>query len=208
MVDPGVSQAIVRALNRWYRKRAKPHGTMDHFYRGTRMSFTTVSRIVPCAFSIMLLSFACVLYFVPNFMADKPPLEVLALKIVWLGIVAVALLAPLQVFREYAIITDDGLLKSNLFGRQTRMAWTDISTFRINPDDNKVTFLNKERVKLTMSLAYDGWQDFLEVAARHLNQTLYWQFQFMVTNIDAKRPVLRSTKKSRWAKWFTFGRPT
>ena len=208
MVDPGATQAIVRQLNRSYRKRAKPHGTVDHYHRGIRMGYTNVSRVFPCVCSVMLLAVACVLYFGPNFMADKPPLEVLALKIGWLGIVAAALLTPLQVFRECVVITDDGLIKSNLFGRETRMTWNDISTVRVNPDDNKVTFLDQEKHKLTVNLAYDGWQDFLETAARHMDRQLYWQFEFMFKNIDAKRPVLRSTKKSRWAKWFSFGRPS
>ena len=206
MVDPGVAQAIVRQLNRWYRKRAKSRGTVDYYHRGTRMNYTTVSRIVPCCFAILSLAVAAALFFIPDLMSDKPSLEVLAVKIGCLGIAAVALLAPLQMFRECAVISDDGLLKSNLFGRQTRMAWTDIFTFRINSDDNKVTFQNKEKAKLTMSLAYDGWQEFLELAARHMNRPLYRQFQFMLTNLDAKHPVFRSTKKSRRAKWFSFGR--
>jgi hypothetical protein len=200
MVDVGLAQVIVRQLNRWQRKRANPHGTTDHFHRGTRMSFTAASRIVPTIFSVFLLALACVLYFGPNFMADKPPLEVLALKIGWLAIVAVALLAPLQAFREYVIITNGGLLKSNLFGRQTRIVWNDIVTFRINPDDNKVVFLGNAKTKFTMSLAYDGWQDFLKIASRRMNQPLYLQFQLMFTNIDIKRPVLRSTKTARRAK--------
>ena len=192
MVDVGLTQLIVKRLNRWQRKRAKPHGTTDLFHRGTRMTYTAASRIVPTIFSIFLLALACILYFGPNFMEDKPPWEILALKIGWLGIVAVALLAPLQVFREYVVITDDGLLKSDLFGRQTRMTWSDIVTFRINPDDNKVIFLNQDNRKLTTSLAYDGWQDFFEMAARHMNQPLYPQFQFMFRNIDIKpRPIIR-----------------
>jgi hypothetical protein len=200
MVDVGLTQLIVRQLNRWQRKRAKPHGTRDHFYRGTRMSYTTASRVLPCIFSAMLLAFASVLYFGPNFMEDKPRLEVLALKIGWLGVVVVALLTPLQVFREYVVITDEGLLKSNLFGRKTRMSWSGIYTFRINPDDNKVTFLNDANAKFTMSLAYDGWQDFLEMAARRMNQQLYAQFQPMFMNIDTKRPKLHSTNSVRRAK--------
>lgn len=201
MVDPGATQAIVRLLNRWYRKRAKPHGIVDHYHRGTRMTYTAVSRIVPCTFSVLLLAFACLLYFGPNFMDDKPPIEVLAVKIGWLGIVAVALLAPLQALREYVVINDDGLLRSNLFGRESRLAWDEIVFFRIDPDNNKVTLLTKSKTKFTMSLAYDGWQDFLEIASRHMDKTLYWQFQVMVTNVDTKNPILRSPKKSRWPKW-------
>lgn len=208
MVDVALTQVIVKRLNRWQRKRAKPHGVTDHYHRGTRMAFTTVSRILPCTFSVLLLAFACVLYFGPNFMDDKPSVVVLALKTAWLGIVAVALLAPLQAFREYVVISDEGLLKSDLFGRQTRISWSDITWFRINPDDNKVSFLCTSKTKFTMSLAYDGWQDFLDVAAQHMNQSLYWQLHSMIKNIDAKAPVLRSTKKSRRAKWFSFGRPS
>jgi len=203
MVDPGAAQAIVKLLSRWYRKRAKPHGIIDHFHRGTRMSYTTVSRIVPCLFSMILLSVAFGLYFVPSFMKDEPPLTLLALKTGWVFIVAVALLAPLQVLRESTVITDDGLLKCGVFGGETRMAWTNICTFQINPDDNKVIFRNRAKAKLTMSLAYDGWQDFLEMAACRMNPPLHQQFSFMLANLDAKSPVLRSTKKLRRAKWFS-----
>ena len=161
MVDVGLSQLIVQKLNRRYRRRAKPHGSVDHFHRGTCMSLTGAARIFPCCCSIMLLSVAVLLYFGPDFMSDKPHWEVLGIKIAWLGIVAVALLTPLEVFRECLIITDDGLLKINLFGRQTRMAWPDIASFQINPNDNKVIFLAGDKAKVKASLAYNGWQDFL-----------------------------------------------
>jgi hypothetical protein len=50
MVDVGLTQVIVRQLNRWQRKHANPRGAADHFHRGTRMSYTTVSRIEPAQF--------------------------------------------------------------------------------------------------------------------------------------------------------------
>lgn len=179
---------------------------MDHYHRGTRMSYTSVYRNMMCLFSLLLLSVAGVLYFVPSITADKSPLMVLGLKIAWLGIVAVAILAPLQAFREYTVVTDDGLIKSNLFGRETRLAWREISTYQIKPDANKMIFRTTTKAKLTMSLAYDGWQDFRELAARHLNPVLYWQFVSALVNVDAKRTISCSTKKTRPAKWFSFGR--
>ena len=206
MVDPGVAQAIVKQLNRWYRKRAKPHGTLDLYHRGTRMRYTAACRSVNAFESSFLLSVATVLYFVPSVTEGKSSMVVLLLKLGWGALVALAVFMILQVFREYVVINDDGLLKSDLFGRETRMAWKDIFTYRIKPDDNKVIFHTNTKSKLTMSLSYDGWQDFLEMAARHLNPTLYWQFNCTIANIDAKRPILRSTKKPRWAKWFSSGR--
>ena len=195
MVDLGLTQVIVYRLNRWYRRRAKPHGAVDHFNRGTRMGYRAASRLVPCLCSLMLLIAAGLLYFVPNTLTEMPSLEVLALKFGWVGVVVVAFLTPFEVFREYVVITDDGLLKSNLFGRQTRMAWKDIVTFRLNVNDNKVVFTAGKKAKLTVSLAYDGWQDFLETAARQMDPALYAQFYLMFANLDVKRPVLKSIGK-------------
>src|SRR5690349_18111460 len=101
MVDPGVAQALVKQLNRWYRRRAKPHGIIDHFYRGTRMSYSTASRVIASLFSLFLLAIAGALFFVPDVLTGQSPLMILLLKCGWLGIVIVALLAPLQAFREF-----------------------------------------------------------------------------------------------------------
>jgi hypothetical protein len=203
MVDPGAAQALVKQLNRWYRKKATPRGTADHYHRGTRMSYTAASRAVVCLFSLLLLSVACVLYFAPNLMADKPSLVVLGLKIAWLGIVVVAFLAPVQAFREFVVINEEGVMKSDLFGRQTRFGWNEILSFRINPDDNKVIFRTADpKAKLKMSLAYDGWRDFLELAGRRLDPALNFQLVHALATLDAKRTISRSTKKVPWAKWF------
>ncbi len=66
MVDPGAAQLIVKQLNRWYHRRAQPHGTMDHYHRGTRMSYTAVYRRAAGCFCLILLGVAAVLYFVPG----------------------------------------------------------------------------------------------------------------------------------------------
>lgn len=207
MVDPGAVQNLVKQLNRWYRKRAKPRGTMDHYHRGTRMSYTAVCRGVACLFSLLLLSIAGALFFVPDIMADKPALAVLGLKIGWLGIVVVALLAPIQVFRECAVVNDEGVISFDLFGREQRFGWKEITGFQIKPDDNKVIFKTANpKVKLKMSLSFDGWRDFLELAEKHLDCALNFQLVYALTHLDAKRPVARPAKKSRWARWFSFGR--
>jgi len=204
--DPGAAQAIIKQLNRWYRRRAKLHGTIDHFYRGTRMSYTATYRGVMCFMSLFLLSIASVLFFVPGIFADKSTWFILGIKIGWVGIVVVAILAPLQAFREFTVVNDDGLIKSNLFGREQRMGWREISSFRIKPDDNKVIFTNTAKLKLTMSLAYDGWQDFREMAARHSGPVLYWQLDYALANVDAKRANLPTTRKLRSPKWLIIGR--
>jgi hypothetical protein len=205
MVDPGAAQMVIKQLNRWYRKRAKPHGLADHYYRGTRMGFTATNRAVVCGFSFLLLSIAVVLYIVPNATAQKSFEMAILLRTVWLGIVAVAILAPLQAFREFAVVTDEGLIKSNLFGRETRMAWKDIFTYQIKPDDNKVIFKDNAKAKLTLSLSYDGWQDFEEMAARRMNPVLHWQLQHMLTSLRTTGTIPSTAKKSRWAKWFSSG---
>ena len=206
MVDPGAAQALIKQLNRWYRQRAKPHGAIDYYHRGTRMGYTAAYRRVMCLFSLILLSVAGVLYFIPDITADKSPWLVLGLKIGWAGIIVVAILAPLQAFREFTVVNDEGLIKRNLFGGEARMGWQEIASFRIKPDDNSVYFLNRAKGKLTMSLTYDGWQDFREAAARHLNPVVYWQFAYALANVNAKSAVLRSPTKPRWGKWFSFGR--
>jgi len=206
MVDPGVAQALVKQLNRWYRQRAKPRGTVDHYHRGTRMNYAAAYRTVMSLFSLIMLSVAGVLYLVPDITADKSPWVVLGLKIGGAGIVIVAVLAPLQAFREYAVVNDEGLIKFNLFGRETRLGWNEIVTFQLKPDDNKVIFKNNTKTKLTMSLACDGWQDFREMAAKHLDPALYWQFANALANVNAKGTISPSTKKTRPAKLFSFGR--
>jgi hypothetical protein len=189
MVDPGAAHAIVKLLNRWYRKWAKPHGAIDHFHRGTRMSYTIVYRVVHVAMSVFLLSVAALLYLVPAVMEGQSRVMVLLVKLGWVGIVCLAVLVLMQAVRECTIITDDGLIKVNLLGRETRMAWRDISDFTMKPDDNKVIFRSREKTKLTMSLAYDGWHDFLATTSSRLDPALYAQIhytllQWMPTAID------------------------
>src|SRR5262245_31887554 len=127
MVDPGAAQAIIKLLNRWYRKKAKPHGTIDHFHRGTRMRYTTEYRAVNIGMSIFLLSVAAMLYLVPGVMEGKSSLVVLLVKWGWVGIVAAATYVLMQAVRECAIITDDGVIKVDVLGRERRMDWRDIS---------------------------------------------------------------------------------
>jgi hypothetical protein len=199
MVDPGAVQNLVRQLNRWYRQKAKPRGTMDHYHRGVRMTYTAVCRGVDCIFAFILLSGAVALYFVPSKTEDKPWL----LVITYLGIVVLAFLTLFQTFRESVVVTDDCLIKSDLLGRETRMNWRDIANYKIKPDSNKVIFSDNAKAKLRMSLSYDGWQDFRETAARHLNPVLYWQFVYAVANLDAKRKTSLPDIKLRWPKWFS-----
>ena len=137
MVDPGVAQAIVKQLNRWYRRRAQSRGTVDHFYRGTRMTYNRTKRTAVCFMSLFLLSIAAAIYLIRGIFAGQSLWMVLILNIGGLLMMAVGILAPLQVFREFVIVTDDGLVKSGLFGRKTQWAWNDIATFQIKPDDSK-----------------------------------------------------------------------
>ena len=72
-VDVGAAQAIIKRLNQWYRRRARPHGAIDHYHRGTRMSYTAAYRGVVCLVSLFMLSIGGVLCFAPSILADKPP---------------------------------------------------------------------------------------------------------------------------------------
>jgi len=81
MVDPGAAQAIVRQLNRWYRQKAKPHGAMDHFYRGTRMSYTRTKRIVTCFMSLFMFLIGSAVWLIPEATEGRSAWFVLFLKI-------------------------------------------------------------------------------------------------------------------------------
>ena len=210
MIDPGAAQAIIKQLNRWYRKRAKPRGAVDYFHRGTWMSYTATYRIVNSCVAGLLLAAAAALYFVPGILDHQSTLMTLLLKLGWGGIVAFAILTLMQSYGEYAVVTDDGIIKFGLFGRQSRMSWKDIRQFQIKPDSNEVIFRDDTKRKLKLSLSYDGWHDFLETAARRLEAHLYRQFYYTLVSIDAKKQVPLSPLQSRWARWFSkeirFGR--
>jgi hypothetical protein len=178
MVDVGLSQAIVKRLNRWYRSRSRPHGTVDHFYRGTRLRYNTAYRSAACLVSLVMLSFAGLLYFSPNFFTEKSPLVILLVKIGWVGVTAVALGAPIEALREFAVVNDEGVMKSNLLGRQTRLEWGEITRVYINPGDNKVVLSGNTKTKVELSLCYNGWQDFVEISAKHLNPMLHLELVF------------------------------
>jgi hypothetical protein len=203
MVDPGIAQVVIKNLNHWYRKKAKPRGTLDHFYRGTRMNYTSSYRVVICFFSLIMLSGAYALYFVPGLFADKSPWIVLLIKIAWVGITVVSLLAPMQAFREFVIVNDEDVMKSDLFGRQKRFNWKEITSFHLKPDSNELVFqIADSKRKLTMNLAYDGWRDFLELAEKHLDPVLNFRLVYEVATLAVRRPVARPIKKSRWFMWF------
>lgn len=197
-VDPGAAQAVVKQLNKWYRKQAKPHGLFDHYHRGIRMNYSATFRRSMCFMFLLALSIACVLYFIPGITEGKTPAVVLLLKIGWGLIIAAAFLLPLYAYREGAIITEDEVIKLNVFGSKTHVAWKDIQSYRIKIDENKVTFITVAKVKLTLSLAYDGWQDFLEMAAKRMNAHLYWQFAVAYSDIKSGRKSSLPAKETFW----------
>lgn len=174
MVDTGLAIAIVRRLNRWYRKRAKPHGRVDHYYRGTRMTPTASKRVV---YACMWLFFAAVtvgFLFIPkNELSDLPGLRLLLVKAGWVLMAGVALLMPLLAVRDFIVVTDDGVIKPKLFGGEKRFGWSDVVSIQMDPDGEDVIFVDGDRGKYKVSLAYDGWQDLLEMASRHLSPMLY-----------------------------------
>ena len=139
---------------------------------------------------LFLLSIAGALFFIPSLFADKSPILVLALKICWAGLLVVILLAPVQAFREFVIVNDEGLMKSNLFGRQSRLGWKEIILLQFKLNENEVKFLTESKTQLKMSLCYNGWQDFLETSARHLSQALQSQLELMF--IESQNPKTRA----------------
>jgi hypothetical protein len=187
MVDVGLTQVIVRRLNRYYRSRPRARGVADHYHRGVRMGYALSYRMGTCCLSLFLLAIGVGVYFLPGVFAGHSPIMVYVLKIAWLGIIVVALLSPLQALCTFAVINDEGLLKSDLWGRQTRLAWPEIARMQIKLDDNEVIFYNEANVKLTMSLCHNGWQDFLEAAAKHLDPRLFAQIAITLVGIK-KRP--------------------
>lgn len=183
MVDIALTQAIVKRMNRWYRSRSKPHGNVDHNHRGIRLSYNSGYRLIVCLMSLLLLAAAYALYFVPGIFANKSRVFILVIKIAWAGLLVIVLLAPIQVLREFVVVTDDGLLKSDLFGRLTRMDWSNISRVQVKVDENEVIFFTAAGQKLKTSLCYNGWQDFIQTSAKHLNPFLQAQVLFATRNI-------------------------
>ncbi len=162
------------------------------------MSYNRTKRLAGGVTSLILFFMGCIAYLYPHWSIDRTWWFLLSMKIGGIGIVALGIVQLLQVFCEFVVVNDDGLLKSNLFGRKTQMAWEEILHFRVKPDDNKVIFLGKDKFKLTVSLAYNGWQDCLEMAARRLNPATYAVIALTLRNVDAKRVIVQ--KKSFWNK--------
>lgn len=201
MVDPGAAQLIIKQLNRWYRRSSQPRGTIDHFYRGTRMTYNGTKRMATCVISTILISMGCIAYLYSGIADDKVWWFHLFLKIGGIGIVSLGIIQLLQVACEFVVVTDDGLLKSDLFGRKKQMAWNEILWLTVKPDSNKVIVSGNSKLRLTMSLAYNGWQDFLEMAAQRMDPTIYRVIAFTLANVDAKKPVtVRPPQKSPWKK--------
>lgn len=200
MVDPGAAQLIVKQLNKWYRRRSQPRGTTDHFYRGTRMTYNATKRLATCVISSILFFVGCVFYLYPHWAVDRTWWFLLLMKIAGIGIVGLGIIQLLQVACEFVVVTDDGLLKSDFLGRKTQMAWNEIVRFQVKPDDNKVIVFGKGKSKLTMNLAYNGWQDFLETAGRRLNPATYTVIALALANVNARKTVTMRPLKSTWKK--------
>lgn len=206
MVDPGIAQVVVKNLNRWYRSRSQPRGVMDYYHRGTRMSFNTAYRAGNGFMALCLLGIGSLLFLMPDLFADKPLWQQWLVKLGWLGITAVAVVLLLQLFRESAVVNDDGVVKINFLGRPTRMEWRELKQFSYKTDDSTVTFRNATHQKLTLSLCYNGWQDFLELAARRMDPNLYWQVTYGLAMIKAGDQKAKPVKSPARTKWFTLGR--
>jgi hypothetical protein len=172
-----ILHAIVKRLYRWFRSRSRPHGAMEHTYRGVRLAYNSSYRLSVCLVSLILFLPGAALFFTPGSF-NEPPLIDLALKIACAGILLVLVLAPLQAVRDFLIVNDEGLMKSDLFGRRTNLKWNAISQVQIDFDGIDITFRSDAGKKVKASRAYDGWQDFLKTSARHLDRRLQAQLAF------------------------------
>jgi len=183
MVDIGLTQVVVKRLNKDSRRRAKPHGLIDHYYRGVRLHYNWSYRIRVCFFSLFLFSIGCALYVVPGVFSGESPVVGYIIKIAWLGIMAVAIFAPIQACLDFVIVNDEGIMKSDLFGKKTWLKWNQVSNFVVKLDSNDLIFASETKIKLKMSLCYDGWQDFTEMSAKRLSPVLYSQLYLTMRNV-------------------------
>jgi len=206
MVDPGIAQVVIKHLNRWYRSRSQPRGVMDYYHRGTRMSFNIAYRTTNSLVAFFLLGIGALLFLMPDLFADKPWWQQWLVKLGWAGITVVAVLILLQLFRESTVINDDGLVKINLMGQITRMGWGDLASFSYKTDDSTVTFRDATRKKLTLSLCYNGWQDFLALASRRMEPGLYWQVTYGLAMVKAGDQKPKAVNTPSMTKWISFGR--
>lgn len=206
MVDPGAAQVIVKHLNRWYRSKSRPRGVVDYYFRGTRMTFNRAYRAGNALLAGMMLAAGTLLFLMPDMLADKPLWQQWLVKLGWVGITVTALILLLQLFREFTVVNDNGLMKSNLWGRITRLDWNELAYFHYKIDENTITFRNNAHEKLTLSLCYNGWGDFMEMAARRMPPSLYWQVTCGLASVKANDQRQKSRKTGSGKKWFTFRR--
>jgi hypothetical protein len=183
MIDVGLSLFINKRLNKWYRSRALPNGTIDHYYRGVKMSYTAVYRRVTCGVCIFLLLVAGVLYSVEIAPADNTLFTFTVMKMFVVGLILLGIAAPLWAFWEHVIINEEGIIKPRLLGSKTKMEWQDILSYEIRPDDNLVIFSDQSKRKVMLNLAYDGWEDFQKLAAKKMDPDLYWQFRSSLVDL-------------------------
>lgn len=190
MFTPHFSHFLWVALHQWYRRRALPHGTVDVENRGIRMAYSNSYRSVTCLLMLGLVGPSCVVYFANSIFSGKSDLTIVAVKSAWTVLIAVILLAPIKAFREYLVVNDDGLLRSNLFGTQTKLDWREIKSACIDMKNSEVTFIGKGGIRLKTSLCYNGWHDFLEISAKHLNPSAQGQLLLAATNTRGKQKII------------------
>ncbi len=123
------------------------------------------------------------------FAKDHPAIFVVLVKIAWIGITLVALVAPLQAFREFVVVSDEGLLKSTPFRPVVRLGWKEIIGVMLKLDDNSVVFTAQTPVKFKMSLCYDGWEEFREYARKHLDAGMNFVLASALEEVSRKTPA-------------------
>lgn len=153
---------------------------MDHTFRGTRMRYNNTYQVGTCVMSLFLFVPGVAIFFIPHLYSDKSLKSALFYVTAGIGMLVVACLAPLEAFREFVVVTDDGLIRSNLFGQISRMEWKDISSVSSKNDGNEITFWTASETRLKTSVCYNGWADLLEMSALHLNPVLQFQLEAAV----------------------------
>lgn len=171
-VDVGLGHWLSQKYLAWLRRRRRPHGAYDPYYRGVRLEPNRVAKLSACTTSVVLLTGAGFLFLGPDIFEKHERWLGLAVKVGWIGITLVALLAPLEAFRSFVIVSDEGLRKRNLFGRETRLDWDQVKRIEAKPQGDELVFRGFGNGKLTVSLTCDGLEDLQQYADKRLTLPL------------------------------------
>jgi hypothetical protein len=185
-VDPSIGLLVSDHLNRWLRKHNRPRGIPEYSFRGVRLTYNRAYRICYCLLGILILAIGCAPWYVPNLLKGNTGWELRLYQSIYLLVGTPGLFLIVKVFRESAVVSDNGIVKFNLLGWQSReLKWHEISAVQVKPAENIVLF--RGPAKLKVSLSYDGWDDLLEYAAKQLDRTLFAKLNHELVSLARMR---------------------